>query len=59
MNSSPKPLLERAFDVMVTVVIIAVGLSWAWHLLRPLLPAIAAVAVVVVVVRYVRARNEW
>ena len=59
MNSTPKSLLDQAFTVMVTVVLIAIGLSWAWRLVRPLVPVFVGVAVVVVIVRCLRARNQW
>lgn len=59
MNSTPKSLLDQAFTVMITVVLIAIGLSWAWHLVRPLLPVFVGVAVVVVIGRYLRVRNQW
>jgi hypothetical protein len=60
MNPSPKSLLDQVLAGTVTLVLIAVGLSWAWHLLRPLIPVLIASAVAVLAMRvlWVR-RHDW
>jgi len=34
-------LLDRALGVAITIVVVALLLSWAWSLLKPLLPVLA------------------
>ena len=60
MNPSPKSLLDRVLAGTITLVLIVVGLSLAWHLLRPLIPVLISTAVTVLVVRalWVR-RRDW
>lgn len=59
MNPSPKSLLDRLVATTFTLLLVAIGLSWSWHLLRPLLPVLVVAAVIVVAWRVLRRRNEW
>lgn len=59
MNNTPKPFLGRVVSTTVIVVLVAIGLSWAWHLLEPLVPVFITVAVVVVMYKVVQSRRDW
>jgi Flp pilus assembly protein TadB len=59
VNSSRKPPLDQVIDLTIAIVLIAIGLSWAWHLVRPLVPVFVAGAIVVVIVRLWHAKNQW
>lgn len=55
-KSAVRQLLEFCFGVLVA----ALMLTWAWQLLRPLVPLLVGLAVVIVAVRlYVRRYRQW
>ena len=63
-NSSLKLLLDRLVGATVSIVLIAIGLNYAWRLIRPLIPVMVTVGcfavVIVVVLKIVRSRrNGW
>ena len=41
MRLGGQSLLDRALGVAITIVVVALLLSWAWSLLKPLLPVLA------------------
>ena len=51
-QASPKSLLDRALWVATTIVVATLLLSWAWSLLRPLLPVLTIAGVLVVLGRW-------
>lgn len=60
MNPAPTTWLGRVVRVTATLLGVAIALSWAWNLIRPLLPVIVVSGLIFVVVKATRARrNEW
>lgn len=63
-KSGPESWLSRLLGAAITLVVAALLLTWAWALLRPLVPVIAVCVAVGTVVSFTagwwfRRRNEW
>ena len=56
-GSDPRSWLNRALGAAITCVVVALLLSWAWALLKPLVPVIGAVVVLVLLGRWWL--NRW
>ncbi len=60
MNGYPRTWLDRLLELAVTLVAIALLLTWAWQLLRPLVPVIAIGGGVATTVRWLwLRRQQW
>jgi hypothetical protein len=63
MNTSPPTRwLDKLMAATMTLVLVAVGLSWAWRLLRPLVPVLVAVCCIAAVwylLVAIHKRNGW
>lgn len=49
---------DRLLSSSVAILIAAIALSWAWSLIRPLVPVLAALAALVLVVALITRRHQ-
>lgn len=59
MNQSPKSYLDRLVSTTVMVLLVAIGLTWTWHLVEPLLPVVIVGGLLVLLLRFLQRRREW
>jgi len=60
MNPFHKSPLEHLVSITITIVLVSIGLSWSYHLLRPLIPAIVIVVIAVTLLKlFNNRRNGW
>jgi predicted PurR-regulated permease PerM len=59
MNPTPKSYLDRLVSTTTVVLLVAIGLTWIWHLVEPLLPVVIIGGLLVVLLRFLQRRREW
>jgi NhaP-type Na+/H+ or K+/H+ antiporter len=58
--NAPRPWLDRLLGFAVTLLVIALALSWAWRLLRPVVvPLLLLGAVVLTAAWFWQRRTYW
>jgi predicted PurR-regulated permease PerM len=59
MNPAPKSYLNRLVSTTIVLLLVAIGLTWAWHLVEPFLPVVIVGGLLVVLLRFLQRRQEW